>query len=252
MFEEKDFVEWLKTKGLSQSSISKYKNSIAQISTFLIHKKMIDDLLDKNIQKIQKKSLNKFNLYQLKNTQTLRKATDMYFDNEENMIKDQRGHRQWTAAINNLIQFYDMNMSSEKMSKAYPNSYDFAEFEKSVDELVALYTHGVPSGNKKPKSKIVKTVSYERDPKVVAWILKIAKGICEACDKKAPFIKDADDQEYLEVHHVKRLADGGKDIINNAVALCPNCHKEAHFGKNKEILRKKLIKIAASHLSSKD
>mgnify|MGYP001380490871 CR=1 FL=1 len=55
MFEEKDFVEWLKTKGLSQSSISKYKNSIAQISTFLIHKKMIDDLLDKNIQKIQKK-----------------------------------------------------------------------------------------------------------------------------------------------------------------------------------------------------
>tara|TARA_B110000263_G_C15279470_1_gene497605 strand:+ start:415 stop:1164 length:750 start_codon:yes stop_codon:yes gene_type:complete len=249
MFEEKDFVGWLKTKGLSQSSISKYKNSIAQISTYLSHKKVIDDLLDKNKQKIRKKSLNKFNLYQLKDTKTLQKAADIYFDDEENIIKDQTGHGQWTAAVNNLIQFYDLNMSSEKINEAYPNAFDFVEFEKSVVELVALDTHGVPSGNKKPKSKIVKTVSYERDPKVVAWILKIAKGICEACNRIAPFIKDTDGQEYLEVHHVKRLADGGKDTINNAVALCPNCHKESHFGKNKAYLTKKLKKIAASHLS---
>lgn len=38
---------------------------------------------------------------------------------------------------------------------------------------------------------------------------------------------------YLEVHHVRRLADGGSDTTENAVALCPNCHMELHYGENK-------------------
>ena len=247
MFEEKDFVDWLKIRGLSTSSISKYKNSISQISTFLLHKKVIDDLLHEDKKKIRKKSSDKFNLYQLQNTKALKKAADIYFEDEENLVKDKRGHGQWSAAINNLMQFYDLNMSSVKMIESFPNSFDFVDIEKSVVELIGLDTHGVPSGNNKPKSKIVKKVSYERDPKIVAWILKNANGMCEACERKAPFIKDKDGQYYLEVHHVKRLADGGKDTVKNAVALCPNCHKEAHFGKNKDRMSKQLKLIARSH-----
>jgi len=34
------------------------------------------------------------------------------------------------------------------------------------------------------------------------------------------------------------LAEGGKDTVENAAALCPNCHKEAHFGENKECIKK--------------
>ena len=37
---------------------------------------------------------------------------------------------------------------------------------------------------------------------------------------------------YLEIHHVKRLADDGSDRITNAIALCPNCHREFHHGIN--------------------
>jgi 5-methylcytosine-specific restriction protein A len=32
------------------------------------------------------------------------------------------------------------------------------------------------------------------------------------------------------VHHRVRLADGGDDTTDNAVALCPNCHRKAHYG----------------------
>ncbi|HXU34436.1 MAG TPA: HNH endonuclease [Thermoanaerobaculia bacterium] len=34
----------------------------------------------------------------------------------------------------------------------------------------------------------------------------------------------------MEVHHRIRLAYGGEDTVENAVALCPNCHREAHHG----------------------
>ena len=41
---------------------------------------------------------------------------------------------------------------------------------------------------------------------------------------------DLDFIDDLEVHHTKPLAEGGEDTVNNAEALCPNCHKEAHYG----------------------
>ena len=34
--------------------------------------------------------------------------------------------------------------------------------------------------------------------------------------------------------NLKRLADGGSDTLSNAFAACPNCHRELHYGVNKE------------------
>lgn len=69
--------------------------------------------------------------------------------------------------------------------------------------------------------------SYIRAPEVRAWIRQNANGVCEGCGLPAPFEKDG--QPFLEVHHVKHLAQNGSDRISNAVALCPNCHKRCHF-----------------------
>jgi 5-methylcytosine-specific restriction protein A len=38
----------------------------------------------------------------------------------------------------------------------------------------------------------------------------------------------ADEELYLEVHHVRSLASGSSDKPSNAVALCPNCHRPCH------------------------
>jgi len=35
---------------------------------------------------------------------------------------------------------------------------------------------------------------------------------------------------YLEVHHRVPLAENGEDTVENAVAICPNCHRKAHDG----------------------
>lgn len=83
-----------------------------------------------------------------------------------------------------------------------------------------------------PRTQI-STFAYKRNPKVVAAVLKRANGKCECCGAPAPFIRRGgpmDGQPYLEVHHKQWLVEGGSDTVNNAVALCPNCHCNEHHG----------------------
>ncbi|HAS6343122.1 TPA: hypothetical protein I7243_07315 [Vibrio vulnificus] len=86
------------------------------------------------------------------------------------------------------------------------------------------------SADKYPKKIIVSTVFYKRNPDVVAEALIRAKGVCECCKEFAPFTRKKDNSPYLEVHHIVPLAVGGEDTLNNVIALCPNCHREKHFG----------------------
>jgi 5-methylcytosine-specific restriction protein A len=82
----------------------------------------------------------------------------------------------------------------------------------------------------KPKQKTVTTIVYDRNPDVVAEVLFRAKGSCEKCFKLAPFNRKSDGSPYLEVHHKVPLAQNGDDTVENAIALCPNCHRGAHYG----------------------
>jgi len=81
---------------------------------------------------------------------------------------------------------------------------------------------------------------FNRDPLIVAYALSKAKGICELCEKKGPFIKD-NGEIYLEVHHIISLSKEGEDLLENVLAVCPNCHRELHFGQDKENLISKLL-----------
>jgi len=86
------------------------------------------------------------------------------------------------------------------------------------------------AAKKKPRVIEVKTKLYARNPDVAAEVLSRANGICENCTKPAPFLRAKDNSPYLEVHHIVQLAHGGDDSVENAKALCPNCHREIHFG----------------------
>jgi len=85
----------------------------------------------------------------------------------------------------------------------------------------------------------IQTISsdFRRNPDVVAFVLKRAEGKCELCGFAAPFSKAKDGEPYLEVHHWITLSEGGEDTTENAGALCPNCHKQAHFGQSREFIK---------------
>ena len=96
-----------------------------------------------------------------------------------------------------------------------------------------------PSGSITPSKQIKESASYVRDPRVTAWVLNNSNGSCENCDQPSPFTK-SDGDFYLEVHHLRRLADGGSDTIANTVAVCPNCHRRLHYSSDREVALTKL------------
>lgn len=80
-------------------------------------------------------------------------------------------------------------------------------------------------------SKVTMSVQFFiRNADVIAEVLQRANGRCESCKAKAPFLRAKDRTPYLEVHHKRPLSQQGEDTVENAIALCPNCHREAHFG----------------------
>lgn len=86
-------------------------------------------------------------------------------------------------------------------------------------------------------SKFIKqevfTARIARSPYVVELARHLADGICQLCKKDAPFISK-DNKPFLEVHHIEWLSEGGSDIIENTIALCPNCHRKIHNLRNKK------------------
>jgi 5-methylcytosine-specific restriction protein A len=82
----------------------------------------------------------------------------------------------------------------------------------------------------KPIRITVASEIFVRNPDVVAEVLSLADGKCQGCGKQAPFTRKANGSGYLEVHHKVPLSANGDDTVNNAVALCPNCHRQEHHG----------------------
>lgn len=83
----------------------------------------------------------------------------------------------------------------------------------------------------KPQMFLSIIAKFNRNPDVVAEVLLRANGKCEQCKKDAPFVRKSDDTPYLEVHHKVSLSEGGEDTVDNCIAVCPNCHRELHYGK---------------------
>lgn len=105
-------------------------------------------------------------------------------------------------------------------------------FDIDVDVYLEKKQFPKPSGVIEPKASYGNAIIYERSASVKAWVLRRASGECERCGEPAPF-KTVAGNPYLEVHHVKRLSEGGSDTVENCVALCPNCHRYLHYGSDK-------------------
>lgn len=117
-------------------------------------------------------------------------------------------------------------------------------FEFEVRESLQNKYLTEPKGSKQPATTTSQVEQYQRDPLVKAWVLKKAGGVCECCGHDAPF-ESTDGQPFLEVHHVRKLAEGGSDTIGNSVAICPNCHRALHYGmKAKELVNSLYGKVS--------
>jgi len=159
-----------------------------------------------------------------------------------NPTKRLRLHLDWPAAK-------DVRLDVLETALARPGNASCGSFEsEAVEARVAAATNEFrmraaqnlpivsPTGGPGGVRTRGAAIYYPRKADVIAWVLYSADGRCEICGDPAPFLKSGG-VPFLEVHHVRHLADGGPDQTDNAVAACPNCHRRLHFASDREALR---------------
>jgi len=153
----------------------------------------------------------------------------------------------WVRAGDRLVMATDgVNVFVCKLT---PEDYEPAEDRVAQEERVVRAFSQIDrtkllerakSANPRPEKSRTETSVYERDPAVRAWVTIRSDHSCEmlGCDYSG-FMK-ADGSKYIETHHIIALGEGGGDNIANMAALCPNCHREAHYSVDREQLAEKL------------
>ena len=116
--------------------------------------------------------------------------------------------------------YYDLNVYATRLEAAVNIARSNADARRERLKIA----------KKQPEKVAVLTMVFNRNPDVIAEVRERANGYCERCKAAAPFVRRSDNTPFLEVHHRIPLAQGGEDSVENALAVCPNCHRQAHFG----------------------
>lgn len=164
------------------------------------------------------------------------------------------GHDALNLAIESIEQHiaYYENLSGSRSSRLREIVSEFSSTKPRSSDIIDDFQRQVIASNllspdvraqrlasapSMPRAIRAITKAYIRNPDVVAEVLFRAEGVCGQCGHFAPFLRKTDDSPFLEIHHKIPLSEGGEDTVENAVALCPNCHREAHYGKNWQAFR---------------
>ena len=155
------------------------------------------------------------------------------FNHPESHFKDEKGYSVKAAdlpAVKDVLNiYYGKHKNKIDTFDKYVISLD-ARVETSRLDSEEKRVERLKSARKKPKLRTVSITIYDRNPDVVSQTLISANGLCQSCKQKAPFNRLSNGQPFLEVHHKTPLSKGGDDTVENAIALCPNCHRKYHYG----------------------
>jgi 5-methylcytosine-specific restriction protein A len=89
-----------------------------------------------------------------------------------------------------------------------------------------------------PRLQVIRS-GYPRDARVREAVARRAGGRCE----RASCTEARDYPGFLDVHHI--LGIDVSDRVWTCVALCPNCHREAHFSPDRDAINAQLRDFAA-------
>lgn len=100
----------------------------------------------------------------------------------------------------------------------------------------------IPPGVETPEKTDAFGSTFKRDRMVRDYVRNRANGRCEFCGEDGFLMKNG--QRYVEAHHIIALGSAGADTVANVIALCPQHHREAHFGVGAAELNLKMLEMA--------
>ncbi len=122
----------------------------------------------------------------------------------------------------NLVKQHISHWSDTNLLKLLKVKEDI-DIKSALDDLGPL-----PLGSIHPDRASVVVSTFKRDIKIRNYVMKRAGGACEYCGEKGFMMQG--NVPYLEAHHIISLGKDGPDTFENVIALCPNHHRQAHFG----------------------
>lgn len=207
------FQHWLRERGLSPSSLSKYANQS--------HNRIFKDL--------------GISFYELDSLEELNKLLKDVRELEKLMERDPK--RMYSAAVSNYIKY-------KSESADLTNTIEDKRYEFRVEEtLASLSSHNKPeyNGAPRPRAKLIEgsTIRYARDAKVGAESIALSNYECQVDSVHKFFLSRRTNKNYVEAHHLIPIAyqglfEYGIDEVENIACLCPVCHSCIHYGVNTE------------------
>lgn len=83
----------------------------------------------------------------------------------------------------------------------------------------------------KGRKKLIQQ-QLDRGSSISKALKRLLGARCQICGWEG--FEKVDAESYIEAHHITQLAErrSGSLCTENIILLCPNCHKEVHYGKN--------------------
>jgi hypothetical protein len=108
--------------------------------------------------------------------------------------------------------------------------------DDTVNDLPGLDPSTIGSDGA-PRVPVLRS-GVKRDPRVRTEVRKRSRGTCErpGCGARRDY------PGFIDVHHI--LAAENSDRSWTCVALCPNCHREAHYAPYQELINAELLQFA--------
>ena len=190
----------LKVRKLSLSSVNHYTQALRTISRYLRDA----GLLTGDIYSVE----------QLSQLESLRNALKRIHSFVE---LDETGNRMYTAGLNRYIEFAEFHLFKGIDSRLF----DISQMDIAVE---------------KPRQLPKVTYGWNRDRVIVEQVLATDNYRCEINPLHETFVSRFNDKLYLEGHHLIPMSKQtyfakSLDVYANIIGLCPNCHRQLHFGR---------------------
>ena len=175
---------------------------------------------------LREKGLIDGELFEVESLSKLRELRDVLYGdtvfNDQNAI----GNNMYSVGLNHFVDFLGLEVGGDAAAvpKVLTNN-DLVKLDAPIDKPVRA-------------PKVV--YGWNRDRVIVEQVLKADKRQCEIDANHKTFITRRNDEPYLEGHHLIRMEHQehfakSLDVYANIIGLCPNCHRQLHFGKKDEI-----------------
>jgi Predicted restriction endonuclease len=193
-------------RGLKQSSADHYQQALRTVSRYLRDSGLI--ALDADI-------------YSVESLTALKELRFQLLQNEEFVNQDETGNRMYSAGLNRYIEFAELQWKQDNA-----RDVDLTKLDVPVP---------VPT-----KCHVPQTHGWNRDRIIVKQVIKADGFQCEISKSHTTFISRCNDEPYLEGYHLIPISrqdrfDKSLDVYANIIGLCPNCHRQLHFGRLLEV-----------------